>query len=434
MKNRHLMLGMGILLISGMSISSCTEDEKIPDVPSTEENGQETGGDQWFESIVLETPKGGFKTPRCKVLTLSPKVKDGKSYDFQWTLGDSVLSKGKDLEFISLTTGKKTLTLQAVEHENPESIGKRTVKIEVLPEKKPYTPYITSIPDFRPAPGQFVNELPLYEEGDTQKEMNEKVLKSIGNNARSLVSLGGFGGYVVCGFDHTIVNVPGEYDFKVLGNAFNAAANPNPNASPEGGSMEPGIVMVAYDRNGNGKPDEDEWYELAGSEYYKETTFKNYTLTYYRPDPDREPVEAPEDERHWNTDAEYIEWYDSNDRTGYIPKNKYHNQNYYPNWIEEDEMVFVGTCLPNNAVDESLEKDGSYWVLYAYAWGYADNFPNEDDRSGFKIEWAVDKDGNPVHLPGIDFVKVYTGLNQCAGWLGETSTEVMGINDLHLLK
>ena len=95
------------------------------------------------------------------------------------------------------------------------------------------------------------------------------------------------------------------------------------------------------------------------------------------------------------------------------------------------ELSFKGTLLPNNAKDESGE--GKYWVLYAYPWGYADNGLNVDETSNFNIEWAVDAEGNPVHLPGIDFVKIYTGVNQYCGWLGETSTEVMGINDLHLL-
>jgi hypothetical protein len=80
-------------------------------------------------------------------------------------------------------------------------------------------------------------------------------------------------------------------------------------------------------------------------------------------------------------------------------------------------------------VDES--GTGSYYVQYAYPWGYADNYPNNDDRSNFNIEWAVDAEGNPVYLPAIHFVKVYTGVNQYCGWLGETSTEVMGAEDLH---
>lgn len=46
------------------------------------------------------------------------------------------------------------------------------------------TPYITKVLDYRPAPGQFVNVMPEYEDGDTQESMNKKVLEAIGNNNR----------------------------------------------------------------------------------------------------------------------------------------------------------------------------------------------------------------------------------------------------------
>ena len=39
---------------------------------------------------------------------------------------------------------------------------------------------------------------------------------------------------------------------------------------------------------------------------------------------------------------------------------------------------------------------------------------------------------NPVHLPGVDFIRVYTGVNQQCGWLGETSTELSRAEDLHV--
>mgnify|MGYP000228949393 CR=1 FL=1 len=49
------------------------------------------------------------------------------------------------------------------------------------PETPPTTgeksPYITRVLDFRPAVGQFVNQLPEYKEGDTQEDMNRKVLE-----------------------------------------------------------------------------------------------------------------------------------------------------------------------------------------------------------------------------------------------------------------
>ncbi|MCL2435703.1 MAG: T9SS type A sorting domain-containing protein, partial [Lentimicrobiaceae bacterium] len=72
------------------------------------------------------------------------------------------------------------------------------------------------------------------------------------------------------------------------------------------------------------------------------------------------------------------------------------------------------------------------FIQYAYPWGYADNHPNDNIRSNFDIGWAVDAQGNKVDLPGIHFVKVYTGVNQYCGLWGETSTEIMGAEDFHI--
>jgi len=296
-------------------------------------------------------------------------------------------------------------------------------------QEEAYSPYITSVIDYRPAPGQFVNELPQYSEGDTQADMNAKALTAIGGNRQGIVTLGGYGGYIVCGFDHTIVNVEGEYDFKVLGNNYYSTSNPNPNASELGGNSEPGIVMVAYDKNKNGKPDDDEWYELAGSEYSKATTIKNYEITYQRPASGHVAVPSTTHGEQWNVDTEYIPWSDNQGGCGYMYKNSYHSQEYYPKWIDADNISFSGTLLPSNAVDES--GNGTYWVLYAYPWGYADNRLNSEEESNFNIEWAVDEQGNKVNLPGVDFIKIYTAVNQYCGRLGETSTEVLGVTDLH---
>ena len=446
MKRTYLMLSMAVLLSGGVALSSCTHEDELPQVPPVDGGNEPSEPNKPDEpvdpsdpvdplaGIRLDVPKGGFTTARCRVLPIAPQVTDGKAYNFSWSQGDSLLATTQQLDFISLEVGRHTLTLQVSEQGSSALLGSRTVAVDVTTETTPYSPYVASVLDYRPAPGQFINELPPYEKGDTQQTMNRKASQRIANNARSLVSLGGFGGYIVCSFDHTIVNVPGEYDFKVLGNAFFSEMDQNADPDREGGNSEPGIVMVAYDRNGNGQPDDDEWYELAGSEYGKDTTTKHYTIRYYRPDPNKEPVPAPDNEKGWNLDAEYIRWTDGAGGEGFLPKNSFHKQSYYPEWIAQNELDFEGTCLPRNGKDESLAGDGSYWVLYAYDWGYADNMPNNDSRAGLKIEWAVDRDGQPVHLPGIDFVKIYTGVNQCNGRIGETSTEVMGVNDLHLLK
>lgn len=289
------------------------------------------------------------------------------------------------------------------------------------------SPYISKVYDFKPAPGQFTNELPEYESGNSHNDLIRKVEECIVGNEQILISLGGYGGYIIFGFDHLVENKPGKYDFKIWGNAFYAETNPNPDAPSEGGSCEPGIVMVSCDANGNGIPD-DPWYELAGSEYHKSQTIKNYSITYYKPDPNKEPT--PDMDYPFLNDTTYIRWKSNQGELGYIYRNVFHSQSYYPEWIDGDSLIFEGTKLANNYIDES--DDGSYYVQYAYRWGYADNHPNNDNRSGFDISWAVDSEGNLVNLPGIHFVKVYTGVNQYCGWLGETSTELMGAEDLHI--
>lgn len=79
-----------------------------------------------------------------------------------------------------------------------------------------------------------------------------------------MITLGGYGGYVTVGFDHTLRNAKDAKDFLVLGNAFE-------------NSSEPGIIQVAYDVNQNGQPDEEEWFEIAGSAHHdpkQETWYK----------------------------------------------------------------------------------------------------------------------------------------------------------------
>ena len=262
------------------------------------------------------------------------------------------------------------------------------------------SPLISEVYEYVPAPGQFVNTVTsCYEEGDTAEDILEKAKTKLIGNKTSFLTLGGFGGYIVVGFDHTIKNVENEYDFKVYGNAGT-------------GSSEPGVIMVAYDANSNGIPD-DKWYEIAGSEF--ENSIKNYEITYYRPDP---------------ADGD-VKWSDNKGNQGYIHRNNYHKQaSYYPIWIENDQMTFKGTKLPDNAVNEGTESVQN-WVLYSFDWGYADNQPNASEYSNIKIEWAVDENGQTVDLPGVDFIKIYTGTVQEAGWVGEVSTEVAGVEDLH---
>lgn len=111
-------------------------------------------------------------------------------------------------------------------------------------------------------------------------------------------------------------------------------------------------------------------------------------------------------------------------------KNVFHKQPYYPQWLTEDSYTFTGTKLADTKFDSNGQ--GTMWILYSHKWGYVDNCPNTEAASCFDISWAVDADGNPVELEYIDFVRVHNPLNQVAGWLGETSTEVAGATELHI--
>ncbi len=273
-----------------------------------------------------------------------------------------------------------------------------SVSMTVMGQSK----YIQAVDDFVPAPGQFVNVLPKYEVGDTQQSMNDKCTAAIGNGANGMISLGGYGGYVIFHFDHSVVNVKDKMDLYIRGNGFT-------------NNSEPGIVMVSKDNNGNGKPD-DTWYELKGSadeDSIGKSTY-NYTITYSRAAADST-----------------LTWVDSKGESATVIKNTFHKQSYYPLWIADNVLSFTGTLLPKNAVNKGTSTT-PYYVLSNFRYGYVDNSAVTDSTGcSFNIEWAVDADRQSVSLDKIDFVKVYCAENQTAGWLGETSTEVTGAEDLH---
>lgn len=388
------------------------------------------------EDIKVNAPDSTAINQLLKIEVVS--IQD-EGLTYKWLLDGLQVALTKNLEYMIETAGTYALKLIVAQGELSFEYEFSVVVAfgVVTPPSEGATAYITKVLDFMPAVGQSTNVLPKYMPGDTQEAMNARVLSIIGNNKKGMISLGGFGGYVVVGFDHTIQNVEGLRDFRVVANAFYAEGNPNESA-PDGGSCEPGVIMVAYDANANGVPDDNEWYEIAGSAHEDPTKelwytmaqnagnnvnlYKNYEITYHR------PTAEPESEDDYAT---YIKWEDNQGQSGYKSKNMFYSQSYFPQWFIGDKLTFKGTCLPQNAIDESGE--GSFFVLYKFRYGYADNVPNGDDETAIDISWAVNSKGQKVNLPGVDFVKIYTGVNQENGWLGECSTEITSIQDLHIL-
>lgn len=262
---------------------------------------------------------------------------------------------------------------------------------------------------YMPAPNQFANEIPcLYTTAEG----------IIGK--KGLVSLGGWGGYIIVGFDKAIVNKTDTgldtdsiygVDFTVIGNAYS-------------GSSEPGIVYVMQDVNGNGKAD-DVWYELKGDLYDNDSTIHNYSLTYY------------------NINDTLVTWKDNQGNSDTLLQNGYHTQSFYPNndAYPQDSIIFKGSLLPSN-----MKKSGeNTWAMHSCGFGYADNFaikhgvdlnmpdnpatPEVEGCGGdpFMIEWAVDEDGKSVQLDSIHFVKIQSAVFDSNLQTGDVSCEVAAI-------
>ena len=332
--------------------------------------------------------------------------------------GERLLSTERDLIFCPKDTGTYFFRLNIIDQQNPVT---HQFKVVVWEEQVAYSPYIAKVLEYNPAPGQFVNTMPQYEVGDTYATMLQKVEESIAGTNRSLISLGAWGGYVTFAFDHSVVNTPNQSDFLIEGNSFYASA------TSKGGSSEPGIVMVSIDINQNGLPDEP-FYQLAGSEHANPNTLHHYSLTYYRTPADHTPQP---DKKNSITDTTYIHWTDSHNQTGYLHKNTFHTQEYFPQWLADSTLTFIGSRLPDNAYDPNGK--GAYWIQQPFEYGYADCHPNDSiARCSFDIDWAVTDEGKPIYLPCVDFVRIYTGVFQQCGWTGEISTEISHARDLHI--
>lgn len=273
--------------------------------------------------------------------------------------------------------------------------------------------FVPKIMDYLPAPGQFTNADYL----GTPSAANSLV----GTN-KGLVSLGAFGGSVTVYFSEGIKNDPANpygVDFTIYGN-------------PTSTWSEPGIIQVMKDENHNGIPDES-WYEIAGSEHFWNSTISSYEVTY---------------QNNGLNKAGDIHWADNQGSSGIIPENSFHQQPYYPKadlfpGVATDKYTLKGTRL-TSPVD--LSNPGQV-ISWPKTFGYADNTPvlsyseklpdnpytPATEGSGgdaIDISWAVDQNKNQVKLDEIHFIRIYTGMNALAGWLGEVSTEITGIRDV----
>ena len=266
---------------------------------------------------------------------------------------------------------------------------------------------VNQVYEYMPAPGHQVNGYIIvgdsYPDDCTHEQACDSVLAHF--SRRWSISLGSQGGYLIAGFDHSVTNSNGDYDLCIKGNPFSYQS-------------EPGIIWVSQDDNGDGLPN-DQWFELAGSEYGTERHTTYYAITYYRPAARRSATA----------------WRDIYGQTGYVPYLSYWNPHdtYWQPWVEGSEHTFFSSRL----ADRSTYVNG-YSDIPPYDWGYVDNLGSDfvDGPAGkmnyFRLSNARYDDGQPARLDYIDFIKIQTAQTGSTPNLGDISTEIYYISDYHL--
>lgn len=376
------------------------------------------------DSEISITLNESYSVVASKILTITPQVATA-DVSYQWILTknpvnavkDSLLSTDTSLAFIALQDGVYDITLKVIK--GNES-GSKDFIVNVTGETSQYSPYITAMYDFAPAPGTLANDC-YKQDGYTKEDVMKIALGRIDNTSVGyLLDLGSFGGSVVVGFDHTVINIPGERDFRVYG----------VNESVPNFVTAPGLLFVAYDKNGNGKPDDDEWYEIKGSAHKDNIVDSNFSVTYHRPAKDKAPVQVgPFDPFQ---DRESVLTENSLGESFYLSLLR-NRKDLCPSWIDQDKFTFTGKRFNIN-IKPQVAGQYTLWQYDILDWGYANAKDPDID-----IDWAIDKDGNKVHLPGIDYIKVvncvssddivrYSSLQTTA------STKFAGAADLHILE
>lgn len=302
------------------------------------------------------------------------------------------------------------------------------------------SPFATHVVSYDPAPGQFVQDAALNDPAVALGRPWGGGVDEPGNS--SLVSLGGFGGSITLGFDHTVLDDPANpfgLDAIVYGNAHIVAGNPNRRWA------ECGMIEISRDLNGNGVAD-DPWYLIPGSHIMDlRSVAEGGQLETQGWDDDIFDLTFPPEDDTWLPP----------DAAGYWETTAYR--------LPPDIFETIVVENPNGTGGD---------VLAEGIWGYADysgtlrlgdidadgqiedlailpeDFYTRPDHplvvgmtpgcgggDAIDIAWAIDPStGLPANLDGCDFVRITVAVNRVIleppPPLGELSTEIDAVADV----
>ena len=135
----------------------------------------ENGTSEKRISIIAEVKKQNLKTTVYTLLPFNFSAFESLPEDMK----PAITKAPSELYRISLTQEKKPIFIAAKAgiytlEVSAENVISEIIEIEVKNRPKAPSPYIAQVFDYLPAPGQFVNKLPLYDKGDTREDMVRK--------------------------------------------------------------------------------------------------------------------------------------------------------------------------------------------------------------------------------------------------------------------
>lgn len=354
------------------------------------------GTDQQTFKIVVEKTIAiaiteGLTVPKCSVIEISPAITgpERDDYEYEWSIGDSVIGKALNLNFIAADAGTYELTLRATAGKQSASFTRAITVNEAN-----YLKNANTVVEYLPSPGrnhnwsiigyaenwQYGQEYPL-----SYNEFLAKASELRRQNGNYGMFLGGWGGSATFRFDHTVVNVPGKPDMEI-------------NATHSNNDLP--AIYVAWDKNKNGKADAHEWYEIKNADFgIEDIPEYEMTFTYDRTETDARRFYS------------YFKWKDNQDEPlqGEIVTNKTFTSSKTTSGAFSTRGFFPGLNVINADTKET-----------AFMEGWPASFTRKGKRitrdlsgSGqfyqirnIDLDLAVNEKGEPVQLPGIDFIKV----------------------------
>jgi len=289
-------------------------------------------------------------------------------------------------------------------------------------------PFASTVLEFAPAPGQFVNHPDFSDPGHALG------LPSGGGTAApnntSIVSLGGFGGYVVLGFDHTIIDDPLNpfgMDAIVFGNAYWVGGDPNRHWA------ECATIEISPDENENGLAD-DTWYLIPGSHIV--SPLSQFVTVQWDDDIKNERY-PPDDESWipsgysgtWETEAFALPGAVFGSSVVVNPTADGNSEGIY-GYGDYSPTLVLGDLDGDDIVDDATITPQQFYTI-----------PDDPRTVGitagsgggdaFDIAWAIDPNtAGPAKLVGFDFIRLTSAVDSVSPVFGEKSAEIDAVADV----